>query len=471
MARKGGKKKKTGEIRSKKKSGHHVLNQMNFSSRAQEKVCDKLLIEYMERHLPKIMNIVPEEERKKRGDEPFNKPGKLFKENLDTISTKETYVQRARTFIKWQVIHKGISSLGQIDEKSTEEFFDLIADKTGGEGKDRYSKKTYDSYVDGVYKYFAAVTKDPSDAPVKFEGREFGKPIESSKGVFDQDFRSKMRDKVESFSQDEVKRGTGYTDREAKIILRQALKNDSYTTQEKLAMACLVHGTFRNDELLQSNLACFDSEEKTINMTKYGMTKQNRPRMVQDVDDIVFQLAEQYRKETGKEPNEPLFENFTPQKVRDLVQDCCRDGKVKYSGAHDFRKSYVEKTENNLYKQALKGKLTKEEMVDKIMKHVNVSPSLNPEKSPKGYAWKTMKDGSKKRYPTNHGKEAAPKEPKFTVEKLMEHPIEDLIDLYVAEQLGHNKTETNQEYRTKEQKKTRKAYVKELKAQRKNDSK
>ncbi|MCP3764851.1 hypothetical protein NLX67_21255 [Domibacillus sp. A3M-37] len=470
MARKGGKKKR-GQIRSRKKNGYHVMNQLNFSSRAQEKVYDKLAIEYVEQHLPKVMNIVPKEVREKRGDAPFNRPGKLYKENLDTVSTKDKYVTMAKTFIKWNVIHKGISSLGEINEKNTEEFFDTIAENTGGEGKDRYSKKTYDGYVDSVYKYFAAVSKNPEDALVPIEGREFGKAIKSSKKLYNQEFRDKMRGKIGDFSQDEVKRGTGYTDRQAKIILRQALKNDKYSTQEKLAVACLVYGTFRNSELLNSSADCFDSEAKTIRMTKYGMTKQDRPRIVLDVDKKVFDLLDQYQKETGIPPSEELFNNFSQDKVRALVKECCRDGKVKYSGVHDCRKAYVERTENALFKRALKGDLTKEEMVEKILQQVGVDPSLNPEKSPKDYAWKTLKDGTKKRYRTNHGKEAAPKEPKFTKEKLLEYPIENLIDLYVAEQLGHAKTSTNQEYRIKEQKEKRRAYIKELKAQRKGDPK
>ena len=122
MAKKGGKKKSTGQIKSKKKDGLHPLNKLKFKSRAQEKVYEQLLIEFLEGHLPKIMDIVPEEERRERGDDP-NPPGKLYKPVVQTVNTLDTYEARIRTYIKWQVIEGGIRSLGDIDEKKNDAFF------------------------------------------------------------------------------------------------------------------------------------------------------------------------------------------------------------------------------------------------------------------------------------------------------------------------------------------------------------
>ncbi|MCZ0875632.1 hypothetical protein [Peribacillus sp. AS_2] len=465
MARKGSKHKK-GQIKSKKKDGVHRMNQLKFASRAQEKVYEKLAMEFLQDHLPKIMDIVPAEVREERGEEP-NPPGKLYKKVIQTIDTKETYVKRAKTFIKWHVINKGVARLGQINRETTDEFFENIA-RNVGTAQDEYSKKTYDSYVDGTYKMFQALAAAPDDAKTKLDGRIFADSVESSRQMLDRDYKQELRDKIGEYSKEEYKRGSGYESRQASTIMRQAEKYLS--TQDQLLVATLVYGTARNDEAQQFTLDCYNRERGSIDMLKNGMTKQNRGRIVLDVHPKVFELAEKLQQETGMAPDAKIFAGYDDNKVRDVVKTCCHYGKIKYSGVHDLRKAYVEKTERELISNIKKGDVTKEDLIQKIMEQVSIKESLNPMIKLKERRYRTNKDGKKESY-TVYKKVNGEivEERKFSVEKLEKMNIEDLLDLHMAEQLGHSDPETTYEYRLEKASERRKAFRKEMRNKRKNE--
>ncbi len=473
MARKGKKRKKLKEIKeqnnavkSKKKMGKHELDRMVFPSRATEKMYDKLAMEFVEGHLPKIMDIVPKEVREARKDSESeyrgNKPGQLYKGGLETINTKETYVKRFKTFLKWQVINKGITTLGQINEQSTREFFDVIANNIGKE-KGKYSTKTYDSYVAGVHKGMKALTTKPEEAKVQIEGREMSPPVQSLRNLTGVEFKREIADKVKNYSQNDYKRGRsgGYTVREANIIMKQAEKN--LNTEEQLLMATLIYGATRVDEARNMSLDCYDTSEKRINMLKPYMNKQDRPRVVMDVNPKLMDLVEKYKEQYNKTPDAKIFEKYSTARIRDIVKDCCRKGKVGYSAVHDFRKSFTARSDTAMYKAVLKGRITKKEIVEKIMKQVGADPRLNPE-VPK-VEWKKKKGGYYPQKVKVNGQHVM--EQKFTYKKLMKKNIENLIDLFLAEQLGHNKMETNQEYRSPEMKEKRKEFRSLVKQMRK----
>ncbi|HDR6306409.1 TPA: hypothetical protein QCU42_003876 [Bacillus cereus] len=485
MARKGAKRKKikeikqqekqqkpTGEIRSKKKDGDHALNQMQFKSRANESMYDKLAIEFLQNHLPKIMDIVPKEVREERG-ETGRTPGKLFDENLKTISTKTTYVKRIKTYIKWHVINKGISSLGEITPESTKEFFSVMASNVG-DGKGEYSTKTYDSYVNGVDKFVHATTKSPESAKTKLEGREFSKPIESLSGMKSSELKKELKDMVPNYSQDNYKRGKegGYSVRDSQIIMKQAEKHMDIDKQ--LLVATFVYGGVRLDEARQFSLDCYNAQNNRLDMLKPHMNKQDRPRVIMNVDRKLFNLVEKYKQEhQDVSPDANVFAKYSPNEVREIVKECCRLGKIGYSGVHDLRKSFTAKSDTNLYKAVLKGQTTKKDLADTLMQQVSVDSRLNPMVPKKEWKMRKTKSGKTKYYQKNV---PAPgggfvMEQKFTHEKLMNMNIENLVELFISEQLGHNKMETNMEYRDKESRERRKDFRQRIKDMRKSGMK
>lgn len=461
-----GKGKGQGKIRSKKKAKLHVLDQMRFKNRTQEKVYDKLAEEFVAKHLPKIMYIVPTEVREENGDD-FNTPGKLFKDELTTINTKDTYLKRIKTYIKWQVINEGISSLGDITQESNDRFFKVISENIGT-GKSEYSKKTYDSYVDGTYKFFTALAKNPTEAKVDF-GRELAPAYANARIMLDRDYKQTTRDKVDKYSKKEYKRGSGYNTSQASTLMRAAEKNMS--TKDQFLVALLVHGGLRNDETHLFSLDCINTSRDSLDLLKKGMTKQDRGRSVLHVHPKIIEIAEKL-KEEGVPLNQNIFEDYDGDKVRDVAQECCRFGKIKYSGVHDLRKSFVEKTERELHSAILKGKVTKEDLVKDVMTQVGVKPSLNPLIEKKMKMYKTEKGKRKPYWKKVVENGEVVKEPKFSEEKLRKMNIEDLADLFVSQQLGHSDPETTHEYRMEKAAWNRKKFrVKMKKKRQKEESK
>lgn len=448
---------KNGQVKSKKKDGKHVLDKMKFESGAQEKIYNHLAAEFLTSHLPKVMDIVPTEVREKRGDN-TKVPGKLFDEYIKTISTKKTYVKRIKTFIKWNVINKGINRLGDIDEKSTTDFFQLLAANIGT-SKDKYSTKTFDSYLDGVHKYFHAVYTAPGDAKTKIEGKSFGGRIKSAEGLKNREFRDELRGMSPNYSSADYKRGKkdGYSSRDARVISK---KSETLDIEKQLIVAILVMTGARNEELRNTTLDCFDKSNRNFRMLNPHMNKQNRPRVVVDVDEKLFDLVEKYKEVSDVVPNTKIFEKYTEDDVREIIRECCSAGKIGYSGVHDLRKSYLEIEEKKMMKSVLKGELNKEQIVDKIMNQVNIDERLNP-LVPKTDWVSKYKKGKRAGY---RRKIIKPIEMvrKFDKEELMKTNIENLVDLYIAEQLGHNKIDTNMEYRGELQREFRREFRKEM---------
>lgn len=451
MARKGKKRGKIevkevvkSEMKSKKKDGLHDLNKLKFESRTQEKVYDRLIIEYLERHHPKIMDIVPTEIREKRGDGP-NQRGKLYKSVVQTVNTNSTYLKRMKTFIKWHVTTKGISSLGEINGKTTDEFFSDMA-KNIGPAKHEYSKKTYDSYVDGTYKLFQALSTRPEDAKVQLEGRVYAEPLQSAARLLDRDFKSELRNKIDQYSKEEYKRGSGYSTAQASGIMNQAEKY--LNTKEQLLVATLVFGGVRNDEAQQFKLDFYKKEKNAISLLEKGVTKQDRGRVILDVHPKVFELVEKLRKEEGISSNVKIFEGYNDEKVRQVVKNCCTHAKIKYSGVHDLRKPFLEKSEREWISRIKKGEVTKTDLVERIMYQIGVKDSLNPLVKVKESRYRMTQDGKRQKYYVYKridGKIV--EERKFSTEKLEKMNIEDLLDHHMAEQLGHSDPETTYDYR------------------------
>ncbi|YCI76081.1 hypothetical protein M1D47_21160 [Bacillus sp. R1-10] len=111
--------------------------------------------------------------------------------------------------------------------------------------------------------------------------------------------------------------------------------------------------------------------------------------------------------------------------------------------------------------------------MDKIMVQIGADPRLNPEVEEMRWAKGTRKDGSTYYYKVPKRDEVTDeiiKGPKFIREELMSMEIENVLDLYVAEQLGHNDSETNADYRSEEAKKRREEFRKTMKEKNRSSS-
>jgi hypothetical protein len=470
MARKGGRKQKNSQngIRSKKKDGLHVMDRLQFASRAQEKVYTTLAMGFLKNHVPKIMNIVPKEVREKQG-ETRNTPGKLAKDYLQTINTKETYIKRFKTFLKYQVIHNGIKTFGEIDRKKTERFFQELADNVGT-GKAQYSTKTYDSYVDGIHKGFAALTADPEHAKGLLSDREYGKSVQSLKEISNQEFRNEIRNKIGNYSQNDYKRGgkgKSYDAKHGPIIMKQAEK--LFPLKKQLLIASYVYVAVRNEEGRKLSLDCYNREKARLELLKPYICKQDRGRVVLDMPDKLFDLADKVQKEHGYSVSEKIFDNYTDDDVREMIEKCCLLGKIRYSAVHPLRDSWLDRTEKKMFKEILNHKISKSELIERVMEQVNANPKIN-ELVPKKIWVSKTKNGKVVGYYQKNDP-SGEKEMKFSYEKLKRMEIENILDLYLAEQLGHNKVETNDEYRSDEAKKARQEFRKEIKERRKKGDK
>ncbi|MDN3429158.1 hypothetical protein QL992_17705 [Microbacterium sp. APC 3898] len=448
-----------GKIKSKKKDGVHIMNRLKFESRTQEKIYDKLVIEFVQNHLPKILDIVPKEVRRKRGDEP-NLPGKLYKEEIQTMNSKNAYIKRAKTFIKWHVTKKKITSLAEIDKNTTSEFFNVLAMNTG-RGSGQYSKKTYDAYIDGTYKLFQSLSRTPESAKVVLEGRHYAAAIPSFQKLLSRDFKEELRNRVGQYSKKEYKRGSGYTSSQASTIMRQAEKH--MNTRDQLLVATLVYAGLRNDEVQKMRSDFYKNEKSRIELIEKGVTKQDRGRFVLDVHPKVFKLVEKLKEEEGLAATDYLFSGYNDKKVREVIKTCCKEGKIKYSGVHDLRKAYIERNEREWISKIRKSKVEKSNLIERIMTQVGAKPTLNPVIKIKEVRFRNTKEGKKKRYyvyKRNDGKII--EERKYTIGKLQKMTIEDLLDRYMAENLGHSDPETTFDYRLPKTASKRKEFRKEM---------
>lgn len=463
---------KKGQVKSQKKAKNHVMDQLQYTSGKQEKMANKLIIEFLHNHLPKIMDIVPKEVREARG-ETYKPSGKLFNQYITSLETKNKYVKTAKTIIKYLVInHKEISSFGDIEKKHIKGMFSLIADNIGEE-KGQYSKKTYDGYVESYAKLMGALAAKPEDAKVQIEGRQYAPPVQNivEKGFAEKKYKQHIRDMIDDYSMDDYKRGKegGYRIDQSLTIMRQAEKH--LGVKEQLLVSLYVHGALRNAEGLAVKEECFDEKTNKLNLLLPNMNKHNRARVVSKVHDTVFEKFNAYKNSSEYVPNARIFEGWDADKARELVQECCRLGKISYSGVHDLRKSFVNKLERDLQKDILKGKLTKEDLVNEIMDQVSADPRLNPTVKKKEWVPKRDKSGKVYGYYSRNKKDGNGNYitgPKFVREELMNMNIENVLDYFVAQEIGHNDPETTAYYRSEEAKERRRNFRQSCRDLRKN---
>jgi integrase len=204
--------------------------------------------------------------------------------------------------------------------------------------------------------------------------------------------------------------GIGYSLREAQIIIKQAGKHCSIYEQSLLELLTY-GGSPRISELLRISFDQIDFEKKCIYLNKKNQNKNNRPRMLPLPDFLVEKLKMLEPYFPNKETN-IWGHRMSEKMMRGLIKSCAASGKVKYCGAHDFRKAGLE------YQLRQLQKYNKQQLINSIMNFVSVSPQLNPVVNRGGI-----------------------KTPKYTPEFLESKQIHWLQNQYLTQMLGHSRND------------------------------
>jgi hypothetical protein len=215
-----------------------------------------------------------------------------------------------------------------------------------------------------------------------------------------------------------------------------------------------------------------------------GQMKGGR-QQVAEVNEAKEALERIYR-EGDFTQSDSVFGDVSKYKLEKGIRQACDSAGIDYKGNHGFRDATNEYYETEKVPQMLKGlsKNEKKELLAKsILPMVNIevikkdgtvhkphNPPVN--KTEKQYEYKKNKDGTLaqdklgRRIPVMKmkkgkngnmvpvekviiGKDGQPEiEEKYTYEKLMKKPVKTLTQLYIAQQISHNRADANAPYQS-----------------------
>ncbi|HDR7220620.1 TPA: site-specific integrase [Bacillus cereus] len=239
----------------------------------------------------------------------------------------------------------------------------------------------------------------------------------------------------------------GYSLREAQTITKKAYELSPFygAMYEVLTFA----GP-RLDELRGVKWRQLDLENNRIYLDDPNQTKGSRPRFIPIPEKTSAKLKELMDVAQPQNTDTRIWgSKLTEASLRKLTKHCCSEGKIGYSGIHDFRRSAVEYHMRELKKEYEKKGLTKADIVNRILDHVGVDDRLNPivPKTVKnGYITITRKDGTTFRKAKREVVEGE-FERKYRFEELITHRIDFLMNTLIAETLGHNRTDSTSPYK------------------------
>lgn len=371
--------------------------------------------------------------------------GKNVNEGAWGVHSNDTYVKyekNCKAFVKWCMEKYSINSL---DEIRPGMYVTFIEDMTRGikvNGKQgetfEYSPKTIGSYISAIEKMVEGARENGHKNLVKLGS-------------------DNIRDKIdgfrENYSKKNYKRGKnvngrlGYSLREAQTITKKAYELSPFygAMYEVLTFA----GP-RLDELRGVKWRQLDLENNRIYLDDPNQTKGSRPRFIPIPEKTSAKLKELMDVAQPQNTDTRIWgSKLTEASLRKLTKHCCSEGKIGYSGIHDFRRSAVEYHMRELKKEYEKKGLTKADIVNRILDHVGVDDRLNPivPKTVKnGYITITRKDGTTFRKAKREVVEGE-FERKYRFEELITHRIDFLMNTLIAETLGHNRTDSTSPYK------------------------
>lgn len=362
---------------------------------------------------------------------------------VHSINSFKKYKSMCKTFSKWCFEkYEQVQHVADVTPNMYIQFIeDMIAGKkiNGKEGEMKdYSPKTIGAYISAIEKMCESSNQQEFERLGRLEADNIREKINT--------FRSNYQKK-------EYKRGKnvdgrlGYTLREAQTIAKQAHKLSPYYGT---MFEVLTYSGPRIDELRDIKWRQLDLENNRIYLDDPGQTKGGRPRFVPIPEKTASKLQELVDTVDPSNKDTRIWgSNLTEASIRKLAQHCCKEGKIGYSGIHDFRRSAVEYHMRQLQKDYEKGKLSREQIVQKILNHVGIDERLNPivpKKKRDGYITVTKKDGTTKRI-SNWVEIPGEFERKYTEEKLSSRRIDFLMNTLISETLGHSRSSATSPYK------------------------
>lgn len=388
------------------------------------------LDQWFQKHSNISRKASPGEEKDTKKD---SKKG-LKAEGLWSISQYKQYMKHNKTFIKYCV-----------KEHNVRNFRDI---KPG----------MVVSYVEhNLEKGNSAATIRKSYLPAIKKLGELG----SKEGIksFSKLVPERAREICPEYKKENYRRGKedGYSIKNVQVMAKKA--EEHFSPLHRTAIETLGFAGPRIEEFTRIKWRHLDFESNQLYLTDPNQTKGDRGRFVPMPEKTMSTLKNIYNLGLHGSDDERIWGNkMTQNDVRDFVKECARLGKQRYSGVHDFRRSTLEFQEKRVKKDMDKKLYNKSQLADKVLEHVNV-PGLNlnplePVKEPKRdkngkMIFKQRKDGH--RYPVlqkvkdENGQFKM--ERRYTKEKLMNYRTDKLINMYLSQVLGHNRTDCTSIYR------------------------
>ncbi|MGM1361103.1 tyrosine-type recombinase/integrase [Bacillus cereus group sp. BceL297] len=382
------------------------------------------------------------EERKTKED--IRIKGGIELDGIIGENTRNTYIKRAKTFIRWCVKNHQTQELKDIKPHMVGEFLKEKIDNG-------LSPDTIKSYKNGIQK----MAQSNAKAGIKRHKELVNEHHQEMMPKMSKDIRTRGRKKD----------GTTTTLREARIMAKKA---HEMSPLHGVMIDIMIEVSPRISELEKIKWEHFDFSQGNLDMTEKNMNKNNRPRWYNEISEKTMgKLEEIYNSGHFQNPNETVFRaNIgNERKVREVIKEAARQGKVAYCGAHAFRSASYEYHRKRIEKE----KVTKEQLVDSILYHVSADPKLNPEepKYNRVMVQKTDKNGKPMFYKNGNpimtnkkddkgkiiyaprigsdGKQVV--EPRYTKEELLNSRIHKLKNLYISQLLGHNRTKFSSPYK------------------------
>lgn len=249
----------------------------------------------------------------------------------------------------------------------------------------------------------------------------------------------------------------GYSTKHVQTMAKKA--DEHFSPLHRCAIEVLGFSGPRNEEFRSIKWRHLDFENNQLYLTDPNQTKGNRGRFVPVPEKTMSALKKIYDLGLHGSDDERIWGNKMDENdVRNFVKECAMLGKVRYSGVHDFRRSTLEFQEKRVDKELNKGIITKSQLADAVMEHVN-TPGLNlnplvhktkPVRDKHGRTvYKQRKDGHRfpvyRKVKDENGQFVM--ERKYTKEKVMNYRIDKLKNLYLSQVLGHNRTDVTSIYR------------------------
>lgn len=391
------------------------------------------------------------------------KNNNLGVEGIHGEKTFEKYKSMSNTFVKYCLEHYEIKHIGEIKVGM---FHDFMEDrmKNGKENGEKYSAKTINQYKSAILK-------------MAQEANKAGKEFENLERIADPNVEKKFNEmKVTyevKYGRDDYKRGKnhegklGYSLKEAQKIAKKANEMSAY---HGAMYEVLTYASPRHEELLKIKWRQIDTENNRIYLDDPNQTKTARPRFIPIPKATSQKLQALMDSDYVKNPDTRVWgSRMTQDDVYNLTKHLCKEAHVGYGGIHDFRRSSVEYHQREIMKDYEKGKISKEDLANRFMAHVEFDPKLNPIEPKKEkvrdengkivYVPRLNKDGSP-RY-TKIGKPMMQAKwdykrdaerkiiegPRYSKEEVMEWRIDKLVNSIVSQILGHNRTDATSPYK------------------------